>query len=78
MTDTPCYCPCGTRLGLRRSDGAFVSRHVGRTYVLYRAFADAIPANHKYDLAFRFDLTCEQCALTTPYDKLLDKPPDKG
>ena len=72
MTDTPLYCGCGTRLGLRRSDGAFVSRHTGRTYVLRRAFAvweDDCP-----DL----EITCEQCALTKDCRMLLDKPPNQG
>lgn len=74
MTDTPLYCPCGTRLGFRRSDRAFVSRHTGRTYVLYDAFLG--PADSEGDI--RFEVTCEQCALTKNYDELLDKPPDKG
>lgn len=70
MTDTPLYCPCGNRLGLRRSDGAFVSRHVGRTYVLHFAFG----SEREHD----YDITCEACARTTDYERLLDKPPGKG
>lgn len=74
MTDTPLYCPCGNRLGLRRHDDAFVWRHVGRTCVLYRAFAGDAAISEIFELA----ITCEQCALTTDYGALLDKPLIKG
>lgn len=73
VTDTPLYCRCGTRLGFRRSDDAFVSRHTGRTYVLLRAFGDWGDGPEP-DL----EITCEQCALTKDCTMLLDKPPDKG
>ena len=61
-TDTPLYCECGNRLGLRRSDGAFVSSRGGRSLTILNAFID------RYDLS----VACEDCQRTTRIDKLLD------
>lgn len=59
MTEnTPLYCPCGNRLGLRRSDGVFVSRRKGRTLTIVVDEAAQV--------------TCEECNRTTDVDKLLD------
>ena len=54
MTNTPLFCPCGTRLGLRRQDGTYFSRHVGR----------------EYELAPGSKLRCQECGQQTEVDKL--------
>ena len=58
-SDTPLYCECGNRLGLRRSDGVFASVHRGRIITML-------------DLSdnYRIRITCEDCQRTTSIDKL--------
>ncbi len=56
MADTPLYCWCGNRLGLRRSDGQYVSVYKGRSLVFPFSNLAAI--------------TCEDCQRTIPVDKL--------
>ena len=62
MTDVPLYCECGNRLGLRRSDGAFVSRHRDRTVTVPAAFEDVY--------VYEVEIACEKCQRTTEVDKL--------
>lgn len=71
-TVTPLYCPCGNRLGLRRSDGAFVSRQKGRTVEIYPVRSVEFNALHTAT-ATPAKVTCESCQLTTEVDSLLDK-----
>lgn len=58
MSDTPLYCPCGNRLGLRRGDAVFVSRHRGRKVAVEQTVPGMI------------QITCEHCDRTTDVDKL--------
>ena len=66
MADTPLYCECGNRLGLRRSDGDFVSSRGGRTVAVRYYDQDNGRA------LTGTTVTCEDCNRTTEVDKLLD------
>jgi len=63
--NTPLYCPCGNRVGLRRSDGGFVSRQKGRIIAVNFGNASTFPPSG-------ISVTCEDCGRTTDVDKLLD------
>ena len=64
--DTPLYCECGKRLGLRRSDGAYVSTRGGRTVTVSYYDADTDTA------IMNTSVTCEKCSRVTEVDNLLD------
>ena len=66
MPDTPLYCECGNRLGLRRSDGDYVSSRGGRTVAV--SYYDL---DHGRALT-KTTVTCEDCNRATEVDKLLD------
>ena len=61
MTDTPLYCECGNRLGLRRSDGTYVSARGGRTVT--------VPPNILRDFK-EATVACEDCQRLTEVDSL--------
>ena len=69
MTDTPLFGECGNRLGLRRSDGTYVSTHRGRTLTvpgILPKFKPLIKVEKPMPAA-----TCEKCQRVTEVDKLL-------
>ncbi|KKN34821.1 hypothetical protein LCGC14_0790010 [marine sediment metagenome] len=69
MPDTPLYCECGNRLGLRRSDGAFVSINRGRVVIIPHAWPSTPELGKN---SYWPELTCEACGRQTTVDKLLD------
>ena len=62
-SDTPLFCECGNRLGLRRLDGTYVSTHRGRTVTVPNVIVVTNVPKRPW-------VMCEKCSRVTEVDKL--------